>query len=108
MGWDNESKIAIIDEHIKTFCADDPYKDHIVKPVITKPANQEKEIVAEDEQAFLEAQLQALSKAPASTPAMTRPPQGGEHRVSPRGANVSPGQRAGARLTTPQAKGKME
>jgi len=107
-GWDNENKIAIIDEHIKTFSSDDPYKDHIIKPPVTKPANQEKEIVAEDEQAFLEAQLNTLSKAPTTAPALARPQQGGEHRVSPRGANVSPGQRAGARLATPQAKGKME
>ena len=108
MGWDNESKIAIIDEHIKTFSPDDPYKDHIVKPVVSKPTNQEKEIVAEDEQAFLEVQLSALSKVPTTAPAMARPQQSGEHRVSPRGANVSPGQRPGARLATPQAKGKME
>lgn len=107
-GWDNEKKIAIIDEHIKTFSSEDPYKDHIIKPPLTKPANQEKEIVAEDEQLFLEAQLQTLSKAPATAPAMARPPQGGEHRVSPRGTNVSPGQRPGARMMTPQAKGKME
>lgn len=108
MGWDNDNKIAIIDEHIKTFTADDPYKDHIIKPIVSKPANQEKEIVAEDEQMFLEAQLQALSKAPTATPAMTRPPPGGEHRVSPRGASASPGQRSGARLATPQSKGKIE
>jgi len=106
-GWDNDNKIAIIDEHIKTFSSDDPYSDHIGKPPMLKPANQEKEIVAEDEQQFLEAQLQTLSKAPATAPA-ARPQPGGEHRVSPRGANASPGQRAGARLATPQGKGKMD
>jgi len=108
MGWDNESKIAIIDEHIKTFSPEDPYKDHIVKPLVTKPTSQEKEIIAEDEQMFLETQLAALSKAPTATPSMTRPQQGADHRVSPRGVNVSPGQRTGARLASPQAKGKME
>jgi len=107
-GWDNDSKIAIIDEHIKTFNSDDPFTDHIGKPAMTKPANQEKEIVAEEEQGFLEAQLQTLSKAPATAPAMARPQPGSDHRVSPRGANVSPGQRAGARLSTPQAKNKMD
>ena len=31
MGWDNESKIAILDEHIKTFNSQDGLQDHIIK-----------------------------------------------------------------------------
>ena len=32
MGWDNNNKISILNEHIKTFNSNDPLKDHIKKP----------------------------------------------------------------------------
>lgn len=106
-GWDNENKIAIIDEHNKAFNTDDHFNEHIVKPIIMKPVNHEKEIVAEDEQEFLESQSNILNKVPVAiiSPSI---PHITEHRLSPRTQNVTQGQRSGTRLTSPQAKGKME
>ncbi len=36
MGWDNEKKIAILDEHIKSFDSSDPFESHISKPALRK------------------------------------------------------------------------
>ena len=39
MGWDNEQKIAILDEHIKSFDSSDPFEAQISKPILRKVAN---------------------------------------------------------------------
>ncbi|XP_057291342.1 cytoplasmic dynein 1 light intermediate chain 1-like [Hydractinia symbiolongicarpus] len=109
MGWDNENKIKILDEHIKTFNSADSFKDHISKPISRKPISQEKEaVVVEDEQQFLEAQLVILNKAPSSSSSAQRPQQQAEHRSSQRTQMLSPGQRTGQRQGIPSAKGKMD
>ncbi|XP_066927107.1 cytoplasmic dynein 1 light intermediate chain 1-like [Clytia hemisphaerica] len=93
-GWDNQSKINILDEHIKTFDANETFKDRIVKPVTRKYVNQEKEVVAEDEQKFLEAQMAILSKEPAPSSSAQRGPPSQDARASARMQGHSPGQRA--------------
>ena len=35
-GWDNDSKITILNEHIKTFDSNENFADRIVKPVSRK------------------------------------------------------------------------
>ena len=36
MGWDNENKIAILDEHIKSFDSSDSFETQISKPFLRK------------------------------------------------------------------------
>ena len=36
MGWDNENKIAILDEHIKSFDSSDSFESQITKPFLRK------------------------------------------------------------------------
>ncbi|EDO45956.1 predicted protein, partial [Nematostella vectensis] len=62
-GWDSMKKIGILNEHLKNIHPDDSFDDHIIKPALRKPL-QEKEITAEEEQAFLAKQQQLLQKNP--------------------------------------------
>lgn len=36
MGWDNENKIAILDEHIKSFDSSESFESQITKPYLRK------------------------------------------------------------------------
>jgi len=89
MGWDNENKIAILDEHIKSFDSSDSFETQISKPFLRKPANMDKDVVAEEEQAFLATLEANLSKAVPQSAGMQKPQQ--EH-TRLRG-QISPGQR---------------
>lgn len=93
-GWDNLKKILILDEHIKTFSANESFNDRIVKPISRKYVNQEKEILAEDEQVFLESQLAILNKEPAPSSSAQRPQAPQDQRSTGRMSGHSPGQRS--------------
>ncbi|XP_065676548.1 cytoplasmic dynein 1 light intermediate chain 1 isoform X2 [Hydra vulgaris] len=110
MGWDNINKISILNEHIKTFNSNDSFKDHIKKPPSRKTTTQDKEIIAEDEQSFLEAQLVALNNAiPAASTAVSQRPQIPADPRNPRiPTSLSPGQHKGPRPGMPNTKTKID
>ncbi|XP_076865623.1 cytoplasmic dynein 1 light intermediate chain 1 isoform X1 [Brachyhypopomus gauderio] len=87
-GWDNEKKIAILHENFQTVKADDNFEDVIVKPAVRKFVH-EKEIQAEDDQAFLVKLQTLLAKQP---PVTTGRPVDASNRAptgSPRTTNRS-------------------
>eukprot|EP00794_Sanderia_malayensis_P018742 gene18742-20631_t len=106
MGWDNDNKIAILDEQIKSFDPTDLFESQISKPILRKPASMDKEISAEDEQAFLAILENNLSKAPQTAAGIPRPQQ---ELMRPR-VSTSPGQRLGDKRTgiASATKTKME
>ncbi|KAK2723032.1 cytoplasmic dynein 1 light intermediate chain 2-like [Artemia franciscana] len=61
-GWDNEKKIAILHENMVSVKPSDYYTDVITKPAVRKAAPREAEIQAEEEQKFLQRQLNILSQ----------------------------------------------
>ncbi|XP_013419825.1 cytoplasmic dynein 1 light intermediate chain 2 isoform X1 [Lingula anatina] len=73
-GWDNEKKISILYENMRSMKPEDSFEDVIAKPVTRKPIMRDADIVAEDEQLFLMKQQTQLDKAP---------PAGGESPARP-------------------------
>ncbi|XP_046398402.1 cytoplasmic dynein 1 light intermediate chain 2 isoform X1 [Ischnura elegans] len=61
-GWDNMKKISILYENMQSMRPDDYYTDVIAKPVVRKPVTRETEVQADEEQAFLNRQLQLLNQ----------------------------------------------
>ncbi|KAG8223260.1 hypothetical protein J437_LFUL001537 [Ladona fulva] len=78
-GWDNMKKISILYENMQSMRPDDYYTDVIAKPVVRKssgnlcegkPVARETEIQADEEQAFLNRQLQLLNQGGGGTGAI--------------------------------------
>ncbi|ODN05319.1 Cytoplasmic dynein 1 light intermediate chain 2 [Orchesella cincta] len=66
-GWDNEKKMAILQENMTNIKPEDFYNEIIQKPVVTRKAvNREAEVEVEDEQSFLERQLTLLQQQAAN------------------------------------------
>ncbi|XP_046842962.1 cytoplasmic dynein 1 light intermediate chain 2-like [Xenia sp. Carnegie-2017] len=98
-GWDNMSKISILNEQMTRINPEDAFEDHIKKPEYRRPI-QDKELECEDEQSFLEKQQQALLKNP-PPPGLSRPPgmtdiTKSRISASPAASRISPGGRAAA------------
>ena len=70
-GWDNTKKIAILYENMHTCKPEDYYRDIIVQPVTRKAINRDIEILAEDEQSFLNRQQQMLLSGSGLSPNMS-------------------------------------
>lgn len=70
-GWDNMKKIAILYENMHTCKPEDYYRDIIVQPVTRKAINRDIEILAEDEQSFLNRQQQMLLSGSGLSPNMS-------------------------------------
>ena len=71
-GWDNEKKIAILYENIQSCSPDDTFNDVITKPIHRKPHSKDAELVAEDDQMFLQKMQAQLNQ---NIPAIGASPQ---------------------------------
>ena len=133
-GWDNASKIAIIDEHARGASGENgesenahaSYNDFIPRPLPARNPlahGAEKEVSAEDEQLFLEAQQNILNKMPLTSATSVNsgnnsnnnsllsslPYQASEHRGAAANMGGGMGQRSGVRFGAPAgSKGKGE
>ena len=95
IGWDSDKKINIIKESLSKLSTSDQFSTVITRPQTTRVFNHEaKEMLAEEEQAFLSKAQAVLSKGPvlsksgASDPALhgkPRPSQEGRMSFSPAG-----------------------
>ncbi|XP_071507697.1 cytoplasmic dynein 1 light intermediate chain 2-like [Diadema antillarum] len=105
-GWDNLQKISILYENMSNIDPEKPFDEVIVKPVVRRLLQDNKEVVAEDEQVFLMKQQAALRNVAQGKAgeAGQRPPDRGmrtpEKRNVQNVANVSP--------ITPQGKTKID
>lgn len=74
-GWDNEKKMAILQESFTNFRIGTPYKDVIVPVIVRKQAQRDPDMAAEDEQTFLSKLQATASKQPiTATPRDTQSP----------------------------------
>lgn len=93
-GWDSLQKISILYENMPNLSPDKAFDEVIMKPIVRKTLQENKEVVAEDEQTFLLKQQGVLSKtassggkeSPQKSPGVRLP----ERRTSPNVANVTP------------------
>ncbi|PIK40012.1 putative cytoplasmic dynein 1 light intermediate chain 2 isoform X2 [Apostichopus japonicus] len=93
-GWDSLQKISILYENMPNLNPDKSFDEVIMKPIVRKTLQENKEVVAEDEQTFLLKQQGVLSKtassggkeSPQKSPGVRLP----ERRTSPNVANVTP------------------
>ncbi|KAJ8041986.1 Cytoplasmic dynein 1 light intermediate chain 2 [Holothuria leucospilota] len=93
-GWDSLQKISILYENMPNLNPDKAYDEVIMKPIVRKTLQENKEVVAEDEQTFLLKQQGVLSKtastgnkeSPQKSPGVRLP----DRRTSPNVASVSP------------------
>ncbi|PIK43564.1 putative cytoplasmic dynein 1 light intermediate chain 2 isoform X3 [Apostichopus japonicus] len=61
-GWDSLQKISILYENMPNLSPDKSFDEVIMKPIVRKTLQENKEVVAEDEQTFLLKQQGVLSK----------------------------------------------
>ncbi|XP_035680572.1 cytoplasmic dynein 1 light intermediate chain 1-like isoform X2 [Branchiostoma floridae] len=93
-GWDNHNKISILYENLHNMKAEDAFNDNIAKPIIRKSVGEAREVIADDEQAFLMKQQAVLSKAlPAGA-------QRDSPQRSPMGVQRTPERRVGANVAS--------
>ena len=83
-GWDNEKKIGILYENLRSLRPDDRFSEHIRKPVLRRPQAKETDVIADDDQAFLSKQQALIHSQPAPSPGPQKTVSQVRHKSSPR------------------------
>ncbi|XP_011676218.1 cytoplasmic dynein 1 light intermediate chain 2 isoform X3 [Strongylocentrotus purpuratus] len=72
-GWDNLQKVSILYENMANIDPEKPYDEVIIKPVVRRLLQDNKEIIAEDEQVFLMKQQATIRNAAQGKPGEASP-----------------------------------
>uniref|UniRef100_A0A6G1SGQ2 Dynein light intermediate chain n=1 Tax=Aceria tosichella TaxID=561515 RepID=A0A6G1SGQ2_9ACAR len=90
-GWDNEKKISILYDNIRSVSPDDEYEDFIHEPTNTGPTQRDTEIMVENDQEFLLRMQGDLSKqVPPSIPNAPSPVQARSQNLSNTSMDTQP------------------